>query len=115
MTKLLVLFVLAALTLFTTVVVAQDTNAPPVVKATGGFPITLDGTVTHDNPGSLSILWTLVSGPGQAFFEDASQPQTTVFVTSTGAYTFRLTASDGEFTVSDDVVTTLVFAPNALP
>jgi hypothetical protein len=53
--------------------------------------------------GPLSTQWTKVSGPGPVVFADPSMVETTATFTIAGTYVLRLTASDGQFTVMDDV------------
>jgi hypothetical protein len=52
-----------------------------------------------------------VSGPGTVAFGDASALSTTATFSSNGVYVLRLTAFDGEITVSDDVTVTANRAP----
>ncbi len=92
-------------------------NQPPTVEAGAQQTISLpddtadlNGVVNDDGlpPGSnLSINWTAVSGPGTATFANANSAVTTVQLSNTGTYVLRLTASDGEFTVFDEVVVVL--------
>jgi hypothetical protein len=58
---------------------------------------------------NLIISWTKVSGPGPVEFADPSKVNTTATFTVPGTYVLRLTANDGQFTVSDDV--TVVVQP----
>ncbi len=88
-------------------------NQPPSVDAgpdqTITFPtdtLTLTGTVTDDGlpPGSvLTISWTQVDGPVAVDFGSPDQAQTTARFSVAGDYILRLSGSDSEFTVSDDV------------
>ncbi|MGH9462123.1 MAG: PKD domain-containing protein, partial [Vicinamibacteria bacterium] len=55
--------------------------------------------------------WSFFDGPGPVEFADASSPGTTA---DPRTYVLRLTATDTEFTVSDDVAIT-VFPPNEAP
>ncbi|MEM7079725.1 MAG: LamG-like jellyroll fold domain-containing protein, partial [Pseudomonadota bacterium] len=69
----------------------------------------LNGTVVDDGlplGGSLVSTWSMVSGPGSVTFADATQPMTTATFSTSGVYTLRLSADDGEFVSSDDVVIT---------
>ncbi|HYI07641.1 MAG TPA: PKD domain-containing protein [Thermoanaerobaculia bacterium] len=102
-------------------------NQPPVVDAgadrTIGLPsvipdgpttttITLTGSVTDDGwpfGSSVSQEWTLVSGPATPLFETPAQPSTKITFAVDGTYVLRLTATDTEDTVSDDV--TIVVEP----
>jgi hypothetical protein len=88
-------------------------NQPPSVDAgpdqTITFPtdtVTLTGIVSDDGlpAGSiLTISWSQVDGPAAVEFGSPDQAETTARFTVAGDYLLRLTASDGEFTVSDDV------------
>jgi len=66
---------------------------------------TLAGVVSDDgNPsGTLTNLWTVVSGEGEVTFLKASDPQTTVSFSAAGNYVLRLTATDGELQGYDEV------------
>ena len=106
-----------------TVTVNAPNNTPPVVNAgndqTISLPtdtVNLTGTVTDDGfpvGSTLSINWTTTSGPGTVTFGNANSATTTAQFSSTGTYVLRLTASDGEWTVSDEVVITLTPANQA--
>ncbi|KPK24958.1 MAG: hypothetical protein AMJ70_00265 [Dehalococcoidia bacterium SG8_51_3] len=67
----------------------------------------LDGTVTDDGlpdpPGSVTITWNQVSGPGIVTFDDATAADTIASFSTDGVYILRLTASDGEASNSDEV------------
>ncbi len=79
--------------------------------------LTLNGAVADDGlpfGSSVTAAWTQVSGPAAATFADASAPVTTVTLPGVGEYVVRLTASDGEFSASDDVTVQLV-RPNVPP
>ncbi len=89
-------------------------NQAPVVNAGVDQAITLpvdtvslDGTVTDDSlpdpPGSLSVTWSKVSGPGTAIFGNITNPDTTVSFSVAGTYMLRLSADDGEQSTSDDI------------
>ncbi|HET9460867.1 MAG TPA: cadherin domain-containing protein, partial [Gaiellaceae bacterium] len=90
-------------------------NLPPVVNAgtdqsaTLPASINLDGTVTDDGkpiPPSLSTTWTQVSGPSTVTFGNPSSVDTTASVPISGIYVVRLTASDSQYSASDDVTLT---------
>ncbi len=91
-------------------------NLAPVVNAgkdqVVSLPVitaTLSGTVTDDGKptgGTLTSLWTQVSGPAATIASPAS-PVTTVTLTVVGTYVFRLTASDSQLSSSADVKVTL--------
>ncbi len=96
-------------------------NTAPTVNAGADQLITfpnnaiLDGTANDDGlpvpPGMVTTTWSMVSGPGVVTFGDASAVATTASFNSSGVYTLRLTADDGELTTTDDVVIT----SNAVP
>jgi hypothetical protein len=65
----------------------------------------LGGVVRDDGfpYNSLSVEWTLVSGPGPIFFRDRNVANAKVEFMRRGTYILRLTASDGAYTRYDDV------------
>ena len=75
----------------------------------------LHGIVSDDGLPSnmLTISWSQASGPGTASFSDPNSTDTTVVFSESGTYVLRLTASDGEFSTSDDV-TIDIHAPSDL-
>ena len=93
-----------------TVTVIQP-NAAPIVSAGNDQTITLpsiatlNGIVTDDGlPTSVvTTTWSFVSGPAAVTFANANLPITTATFTAPGTYVLRLTASDSQFTASDDV------------
>ncbi|MDX1747316.1 MAG: PKD domain-containing protein, partial [Halobacteriales archaeon] len=99
------------------------TNSPPDVEASADsvvYPDTadLDGTVSDDRlpdpPGSVSVTWSMVSGPGTVTFGDPNAVDTTASFSEPGVYELRLTASDGELSSSDIVLLSAV-DPNTEP
>ena len=94
--------------------VASSSNQPPVVDAGEDriFNVVgnsfLGGTVIDDGlpnpPGATTALWTQLSGPAAALIADPTQLVTSFTVPVSGTYGFRLTVTDGELTVTDDVV-----------
>jgi hypothetical protein len=98
----------------------EPINQPPLVDAGPDQTITLptnsvnlNGTVTDDdfpsNP--VTTTWSQPSGPAPATFEDPSSVDTTVTFSVAGVYVLRLTADDGEFTSSDDMLVTVNSQP----
>ncbi|MCB9157720.1 MAG: PKD domain-containing protein [Caldilineaceae bacterium] len=94
------------------------TNQPPTVNAGADQTITLPsgatlaGVVNDDGvSGALTQSWSQVSGPATASFANANQLDTAVTLPAAGAYVLRLTANDGEYTISDDVTITVNAAP----
>jgi RHS repeat-associated protein len=92
-------------------------NQPPTVDAGANQTISLPGDTANLNgvvnddglppASSLSITWSAVSGPGTATFANANNAVTTVQLSNAGTYVLRLTVSDGEFTVFDEIIITL--------
>ncbi|HZN37888.1 MAG TPA: hypothetical protein VFD82_03740 [Planctomycetota bacterium] len=94
------------------------TNQPPVVNAGPDVttplasPAHLVGSVTDDGlPGPLTIQWSKLTGPGTATFTAPTQAVTNVTFSLAGSYTLQLSASDGQFTVTDTVAVTVQAAP----
>ena len=98
----------------------NDGNRSPRVNAGGdqnfqttNFPtvLSLSGTVTDDGlpnpPGTVSVNWTVVSGPALVSFGNANQLNTTASFGAGGTYTLRLTANDGALQTADDLTVTL--------
>ena len=92
-------------------IVANPGNEPPRVSAGLDGPVTtavltLAGQVSDDGlpaGGSLSSLWSVVSGPGPVTFTNAASPTTAARFEADGAFTLRLSATDGELATTDDV------------
>jgi glucose/arabinose dehydrogenase len=91
----------------------QPTNQPPAVNAGDDLTIllpmsaSLNGSVADDGlilP--VSINWSKVSGPGTVTFGSPNAAVTSATLSGAGTYVLRLTANDGEFTVTDDVTVT---------
>jgi fibro-slime domain-containing protein/RHS repeat-associated protein len=90
----------------------KPTNHAPVVSAGPGLSITLpstailNGTATDDGlptGGTFSVLWSVVSGPGQVGFNPVNRAASVASFNTPGTYVLRLTAKDSELTTSDDV------------
>ncbi len=93
-------------------VIVKPNNKAPVVNAGPDLVITLpgtailNGTATDDGVpagSTLSVLWSVVSGPGQAGFNPQNRAASIASFNTPGTYVLRLTASDSELTSSDDV------------
>jgi hypothetical protein len=92
-------------------------NAPPSANAGAGQTIdlvqiaALNGAVSDDGlpipPGLLTNSWNQISGPGAVSFENPNAARTKASFTQPGAYTLRLTAGDGAFIETSDVVVTV--------
>ena len=106
-----------------TLTVAPDTtdNQPPQVDAGGdqtiplGETVTLAGSASDDgNPfGTLTVLWTMSSGPGRVVFFDPADPQTQATFSLDGTYVLALSADDGQLQASDEC--TVVVEPGQEP
>ncbi len=97
-------------------------NQPPVVNAGPDQTITLpasaslNGTVTDDGlpnpPGTVTVTWSKVSGPGTVTFANPNARTPTVTFSAAGTYVVQLTASDGALTASDTAQITVNPAPS---
>jgi hypothetical protein len=98
----------------------NDGNRLPIVNAgpdlareSASFPVTIPitGTATDDGlpnpPRALSYSWTQISGPGAVQIQNANQAAASFAFPGVGVFVVRLTVSDGEYAVSDDVTVTL--------
>jgi len=102
---------------FGNVTIADNDNPPtvfinspsaqgPVIAATNG--VILSASVSDDGtPVALTQTWSCVSGPGTANIESPNAATTAVTVPTPGTYVFRISATDTQFTVSDQI--TVVF------
>lgn len=103
-------------------------NNPPVVNAGADQTISLPsvanltGSASDDGlpnpPNSISLTWTMVTGPGTVVFAVPGNAATTATFSLPGSYLLRLSANDGEFTASSLTTVTvnppLVSVPNAV-
>ena len=106
------------------VVTVSAANQAPVanagVDASVSLPntLTLAGSVSDDGlpdpPGTVTVAWSEVSGPGTVTFGDAGSLTSTAAFSAAGSYTLRLTANDGALSGTDEVVVT-VSAANQAP
>ena len=79
--------------------------------------VTLSGAVADDGLPACSTTtfsWSVVSAPGAVTFADEHALSTTATLSGAGTYVLRLTATDLQFTISDDV-TVVVKAPANRP
>ncbi len=82
--------------------IASPSAQGPLVASTNGLIVS--ATVTDDGaPFPVTLLWTQVSGPGVAIFESPASATSAVTFSAAGIYVLRVTADDGQFTVSDQV------------
>jgi hypothetical protein len=92
-------------------------NKTPVVNAGTDIWIKLPaaaelfGSVVDDGlpipPGLLTNWWTQLAGPGTISFDSLQSVRTIARFTVPGTYTLRLTGSDGQFSISDDLIVTV--------
>lgn len=98
---------------------AQGKTVPFVDAGTISSPLTyktgeqipLNGRVLdYGTPGTVTTLWTTVSGPedAEAIFANPSSPATTVLFPKFGQYTLRLTGADDLATVIDEITVDVV-------
>jgi hypothetical protein len=105
----------------TTITVLSFDNHAPSVNAgpdqSVSFPSAaiVSATTSDDGlpNGSVSVFWSLVSGPGMTTFESPASATTAVTFSEGGTYVLRATVSDGALDASDDVVVTVTTAGNA--
>jgi regulation of enolase protein 1 (concanavalin A-like superfamily) len=85
-----------------TLYISSPTAQGPLVAGSNG--VVVAATVTDDGaPSPVTLLWTQVSGPGVATIEAPASAATGVTFSADGTYVLRITATDGQFTVSDQV------------
>jgi hypothetical protein len=72
----------------------------------------LDGTVSDDGlpSGTLTTVWSKVSGPGTVTFGDPGVVDTTATFSAEGTYVLRLSADDTELSASDEVTVSVTTA-----
>jgi hypothetical protein len=94
----------------------NDGNRLPIVNAgpdadivSATFPVStnLTGNATDDGlpdpPRALTYSWSQVSGPGTVQIQNGTQRTASFAFPGVGTYVLRLTVSDGEYAVGDDV------------
>ncbi|MEP6675902.1 MAG: PKD domain-containing protein [Ferruginibacter sp.] len=92
-------------------------NIPPVARAGSDLIITLpvnsvnlDGTASSDADGSITFLWTKISGPAQYNISDATVAQPLISNLAQGIYGWELKVTDNVGAVSKDTVSVTVNA-----
>ncbi|MEJ0087509.1 MAG: Ig-like domain-containing protein [Pseudomonadota bacterium] len=112
-----------------TVTVVGASNAPPHVNAGADQLVTLpysgaiaslalSGSASDDGlptPAHLTVSWSQIGGPAVAAIGNAASLATSIQLSATGSYVFRLTANDGAVTASDDVSVVVAAATNTAP
>ena len=97
----------------TTVNTAPTVDAGVAQTIALSVDATLDGTVSDDGlpttPGTVTTLWTLISGPtgGTVLFADATQVDTTANFSVEGTYVLDLDADDSELASNDQITITV--------
>ncbi|MET0752082.1 MAG: PKD domain-containing protein [Pyrinomonadaceae bacterium] len=99
-----------------TTVTVNAANQTPTINAGADQTITLPSTATlsanaSDDGGNLRYRWTRISGTGTVTFSDAQSLNSTATFSLAGTYVLRVTAEDGEFEASDDVIITVNPSP----
>ena len=99
-------------------VVGGGVNVPPDANAgedvtvnISDLPLQLNGSASDvDGPEDVSVLWTVVSGPGNVTFDpvDANTVDPLVAFDALGTYELQLEATDGADTSTDTVVIEVV-------
>lgn len=92
--------------------VAPTVDAGANIFATTNVQFTLAGSVTDDGlpTGTLTSLWTKISGPGIVTFVDATSPTSDCTIDTAGTYVLQLEGSDGSL-ASTDTITVVVSDP----
>ncbi len=116
---------LSASDTITVTVNAAATNQAPTVNAGPDLTITLpatatlNGTASDDGlpnpPGTLTVTWSKVSGPGTVTFASPNAKVTTATFSAAGTYVVQLTASDSALTASDTAQVTVNAASGSGP
>jgi len=85
-----------------TLYVTQPTAQGSVVPS--GQGVIVSAFVDDDGqPSPVTLAWTQASGPGTATFATSSAASSAVTFSTDGVYVLRITGTDGQFTVSDQV------------
>lgn len=83
-----------------TVFISSPNAQAPLIAATNG--VIVSAQVSDDGfPAALSTTWSCVSGPGVATIESPNATTTAVTFSAPGTYVLRISATDTQFTVSD--------------
>ena len=83
-----------------TVFISSPNAQAPLIAATNG--VIVSAQVSDDGfPAALSTTWSCVSGPGVATIESPNAATTAVTFSAPGTYVLRISATDTQFTVSD--------------
>ena len=84
-----------------TVTITSPTAVNVNIPANTG--LILEATTTDDGlPDPVALMWSKMSGPGTVTFGSVSATNTTATFSAAGTYVLRLTASDGQFSGTDE-------------
>ena len=89
-------------------------NAGPDLSTALSSSLSLNATVTDDGlpeGSALTVTWSKVQGPGTVTFANEHTIDTSATFSAPGSYTLRLQATDGDYTVADDLSVTVSSAP----
>jgi hypothetical protein len=88
--------------LLPTVFISSPTAQGVLLSLDNGLLVTAevedDGT-----PQPVTVVWTQASGPGTATFDAPAQTTSGVTFSEAGSYVLRITATDGQFSVNDQI------------
>ncbi|MCP5556202.1 MAG: PKD domain-containing protein [Verrucomicrobiaceae bacterium] len=83
--------------------IESPTAQGPLIASSNG--VIVRAVVTDDGaPQPFTVQWTQADGPGTATFESPTTATSAVTFSAPGTYTLRITATDTQFTVSDQVI-----------
>ena len=89
-----------------TVFISSPAAQGVLLSADNGLLVT--ATVNDDGtPQPVSVTWAQASGNGVATFDSPDETTSGVTFSTPGNYTLRITASDGQFSVSDQIAVTV--------
>jgi len=85
-----------------TVFIDSPTTQAPLIAAANG--VIVSAQVSDDgSPAALTMTWSCVSGPGTATIETPNAATTAVTFSAPGNYVLRISATDTQFTVADQI------------
>lgn len=83
-----------------TLFINSPASQGPLIASGNG--VIVSATITDDGaPAPVTQTWTQISGPGVATIESPNAATTAVTFSAPGTYVLRITATDNQFTVSD--------------
>ncbi len=96
--------------------IGEELNKPPTINIVeptyvlAGVPAFLNASVVDDGmpDGSLSYQWSVLSGPGDVQFANATNAVSAVTFSTEGSFVLQLSVSDGELTSSESVTVLVV-------